>query len=165
MTYVDHVPVIVGGRVEGLDAARHLYDVHVHVGPAAVMGPLRDEHRKLPLATFSHLTFEELETWYGRLFSGKRIAGLIAFPFPLHEVDIEAANRYLLELMKREPRVKGFALRIRPTPVGRLPCWRRPWRRACDFRGSSRTSICWERAFSIRHVGVHPPGAAAADGP
>ena len=116
MTYVDHVQ-LWADELKGWTPPV-LFDVHVHVGPAAVMGPLSAERRKLPLATFSHLTFEELETWYGRLFSGKRIAGLIAFPFPLHEVDIEAANRYLLELMKREPRVKGFAL-AHPTDAGR----------------------------------------------
>ena len=95
-----------------------IFDAHVHLGPPEVMGPLSAERRKLPLATFSHLTFEALEGWYRQVFSGKRIAGLIAFPFPLQEVDIDGANRYILELMKREPRVKGFAL-AHPTDAGR----------------------------------------------
>ena len=116
MTYVDHVQ-LWANELKGWTPPV-IFDAHVHLGPPEVMGPLSAERRKLPLATFAHLTLEGLEAWYEELFSGKRIAGLIAFPFPLQEVDIEAANRYLIEVMRREPQVKGFAL-AHPTDAGR----------------------------------------------
>lgn len=114
--YVDHVRLWANELQRWTPPV--FFDAHVHLGPPEVMGPLSPERRKLPLATFSHLTLEALETWYRQLYSSKRIAGLIAFPFPLQEVDIEAANRYIIELMKRDPRVKGFAL-AHPTDAGR----------------------------------------------
>ena len=114
--YVDHVQLWANELKSWTPPI--FFDAHVHLGPSEVMGPLSPERHKLPLATFSHLTFEALEAWYRQVFSGKRIAGLIAFPFPLQEVDIEGANRYILELMKREPKVKGFAL-AHPTDARR----------------------------------------------
>ena len=47
----------MGERIEELTPPI-FFDAHVHLGPSEVMGPLSPERRKLPLATFSHLTFE-----------------------------------------------------------------------------------------------------------
>jgi predicted TIM-barrel fold metal-dependent hydrolase len=114
--YADHVLLWTGELKSWLPPV--LFDAHVHLGPPGVMAPFSPERLKLPLSTFSHLTLESLTAWHGQVFSGKRIAGLIAFPFPLREVDIDAANRYILEVMKRDARVKGFAL-AHPTDAER----------------------------------------------
>jgi len=86
------------------------FDVHVHLSPAEVIRPISAERRKEGLTAFTRFTWEEAVAWYGDLFSGKKIAGLIAFPLPMREVRLEAANEYIVGLMRREPRVKGFIL-------------------------------------------------------
>jgi hypothetical protein len=112
-----------------------VFDAHVHLGPAAVMGPISPARRQLPLCTFTCLTWEQLRDWYGRLFEGKHVAGLVAFPFPLQEVDIDGANDYLIELMRHAPSVKGFLL-AHPTDVGRsLAACRRAERAGVRFWG------------------------------
>lgn len=112
--YVDHI----GLWREELRAwaPETIFDAHVHLGPAEVMGPLTAERRQEGLGAFTHLPWEELSEFYGDLYSGKTVAGLIAFPFPLREVNLEAANDYIIGLMRREPsdsagpRVRGFLL-------------------------------------------------------
>ena len=87
-----------------------IFDAHVHLGPPGVMGTISPERRQLAISTFTSLTWEELEGVYRRLYRGKRVAGLIAFGFPLREVKLKAANRYILDLMKHSPGLKGFLL-------------------------------------------------------
>jgi len=86
------------------------FDAHVHLSPAEVVGPISAERRKEGLTAFTRFTWEEAMAWYGDLFGGKKIAGLIAFPLPMREVRLEAANEYIIALMRRDPRVKGFIL-------------------------------------------------------
>jgi len=87
-----------------------IFDAHVHLGPPGVMGTISPQRRQLALSTFTSLTWEQLQDVYGQLYCDKRVAGLIAFGFPLREVDIQAANRYIIDLMRTEPAVNGFAL-------------------------------------------------------
>ncbi|NUQ62142.1 MAG: amidohydrolase family protein [Pirellulales bacterium] len=114
--YVDHVGLWAKELREWLPDM--IFDAHVHVGPPEVMGRLGDERKKLALSTFTSLTWEELQAWHAQLFLGKRVAGLIGFPFPLREVDQDAANRYIIRLMKTVPGFHGFLL-AHPTDVGR----------------------------------------------
>jgi len=85
-----------------------LFDAHVHIGPAQAVGPIAPERRSGALTTFMSLSWEELFETYAELYSGKTIRGLIAFPFPQREVSAELANDYIIEVMKRDARVKGF---------------------------------------------------------
>ncbi len=94
-----------------------IFDAHVHLGPPEVMGTINVERRQVALSTFTSLTWEHLQDVCGQLYRGKRVAGLIAFGFPLREVDMQAANRYIIDLMKAEPALKGFAL-AHPTDFG-----------------------------------------------
>lgn len=87
-----------------------IFDAHVHLGPPEAMGAISPERRKMALSTFTNLTWEELEDVYGRVYRAKRIAGLVAVGFPLREVDVEVANRYIIGVMKNSPKVKGFLL-------------------------------------------------------
>jgi hypothetical protein len=66
------------------------------------------------------------------------MAGLIAFPFPLQEVDLAGANRYLIEVLRAAPLVKGFLL-AHPTDLG-------------------PTLAAWEAALTagVRFSGVKP---------
>jgi hypothetical protein len=96
-----------------------IFDAHVHLGPPEVMGKISPERLQLPLSTFCSLTWKQVQDAYRKLYRGKRVAGLIAFGFPLREVNIEEANRYIISLMKDEPKLKGFLLAhpndLRPT--------------------------------------------------
>ena len=85
-----------------------IFDAHVHLGPAEAVGEISPERLKLPLTTFTNLRLEELTAWYEKLYRTKRVEGLIAFPFPLQEVNFEAANRYIISIMQKKPEVKGF---------------------------------------------------------
>jgi predicted TIM-barrel fold metal-dependent hydrolase len=88
-----------------------LFDAHVHLGPPAAMKAIRDPLRlKEAKTTFTSFSAEELFSFYENLYSGKSIAGLIAFPFPLLEVNYEIANQYIAGLMQKDPRVNGFIL-------------------------------------------------------
>jgi hypothetical protein len=115
--YADHVGLWANELMAW--APDVIFDAHVHLGPPEVMGTIRPERLQLPLSTFTSLTWEQLNDVYRRLYRGKRVAGLIAFGFPLREVNIEAANRYIIGLMKDEPKLKGFLLAhptdLRPT--------------------------------------------------
>lgn len=108
MSYVDHIGLWSGELRDWLP--KRIFDAHVHLGPPEVMGPISPHRRQLPLATFTSLTWEELQAWYAGLYSGKDVVGVAAFPFPLQEVDQAAANHYTIELMCREPKLKGFVL-------------------------------------------------------
>ncbi|MFH0965424.1 MAG: amidohydrolase family protein [Planctomycetota bacterium] len=106
--YVDHVGLWRDELREWVP--QELFDAHVHLGPPDVMGGIDADRRKAPLTTFTSLEWEALQAVYRDVYSGKRIVGLFAFPFPLLEVDIERANDYIIEVMKRDPRVRGFFL-------------------------------------------------------
>lgn len=97
---------------------RDIYDAHVHLGPAEVMGPISPERRKEALCTFPYFTYQELCDCYRNVYAGKNVAGLIAFPLPFREVNMEAANDYIAELTRAEPQVKGFIL-SHPTDTAR----------------------------------------------
>ena len=116
VTYRDHV----GLWAEELRdwVPDEIFDAHVHLGPPEAMGPLSDERRGEALGTFTDLTWEELRDWYRHLYAGKRIVGLIAFPMPLREVDMEAANDYIASVCQANPDVRGFVL-SHPTDVPR----------------------------------------------
>jgi len=87
------------------------FDAHVHLGPPHAIAAISPERRKVALTTSTSLTWEQLEDVYSQLYRTKRVAGLIAFGFPLREVDLQAANRYVIDLMKREGHaLKGFLL-------------------------------------------------------
>jgi predicted TIM-barrel fold metal-dependent hydrolase len=97
---------------------RLLFDSHIHLSPPEAVGPISAERRKVALTTFTHMRLEELEAIYRNLFPGRTIVGLIAFPFPQYEVDIEAANEYIGAIALRNRHVKGFLL-AHPTDAGR----------------------------------------------
>jgi hypothetical protein len=96
-----------------------IFDAHVHLGPPGIVRPFSPERQKLALSTFASLTWEQYALWHARLFGGRQLAGLIAFPFPMVEVDLEAANGYMVQVMKAAPQVKGFLVShptdVRPT--------------------------------------------------
>ena len=86
-----------------------IFDAHVHLGRKEdVVKGFSAERRRNALTTFSHLTLDEMRDWHGALYSGKEVAGVFAFPFPLQEVDFARANAYIAETMKACPAVKGF---------------------------------------------------------
>jgi len=87
-----------------------IFDAHVHLGPVEAVGEISPERLKLPLTTFTNLRLEELTAWYEKLYRTKRVEGLIAFPFPLQEVNLETANRYIISIMQKKPEIKGFIL-------------------------------------------------------
>lgn len=87
-----------------------VFDAHVHLGLPDVIGKINDERLKEPLLTYKSLSWQEVQDFYDKLYSGKTIAGMIVFPFPFRETDIEAANQYIIDLMKKTSLIKGFLL-------------------------------------------------------
>jgi predicted TIM-barrel fold metal-dependent hydrolase len=115
-----------------------IFDSHVHLGPPDAMGEMSAERRREPLSTFTALTWPELSRFYSSLYGSKNVCGLIAFGFPLREVDIEAANRYIAELASQEPTVTAFIL--------------------SDPRNTQRTiaQFHWAKRLGVRFRGVKP---------
>ena len=107
-TYCDHVGL--WARELAAWVPEEIFDAHVHLGPPEVMGRIGPQRERLPLCTFTHMSLARMRGWHARLFPSRRVTGVIAFPFPLREVDIAAANRYLIEVMCAAPEVKGFLL-------------------------------------------------------
>ena len=112
-----------------------IFDAHVHLGPPGAVGRV---DRNAALTWFRGLEWEELSLFYGELLRGKRVTGAIVFPFPFRETDVDAANDYIVELMRRDPRVNGFLL-VHPTDMA-------PTLRACERA----------RAAGVRFRGVKP---------
>lgn len=108
MDYCDHIGLWRDELQEW--APKSLFDAHVHIGPARVISPMSAERLREALATFISLEYETLSDFYGRLYSGKEVVGLFAFPFPLREVRMDDANDYIVDVMKRHRRVHGFFL-------------------------------------------------------
>ncbi|MCX6991938.1 MAG: amidohydrolase family protein [Kiritimatiellaeota bacterium] len=112
-----------------------IFDAHVHLGPPGIVSPVTDERCKLALSTFTHFDWEELNDCYQHVFAGKHIGGLIAFPFPQREVDLDLSNDYLIELMKANSRITGF-LASHPTDVNQsIATYRKAVKNGVCFRG------------------------------
>lgn len=89
----------------------NLFDAHIHLGLREFMHEdFSSERLKIAISSFGHMTIEELDEIYAKAYEGKNIVGLFAFPFPQFEIDSIAANCYIIELMKKTLRVKGFFL-------------------------------------------------------
>jgi predicted TIM-barrel fold metal-dependent hydrolase len=87
-----------------------IFDAHVHLGPPAAMGSIQAARKKDPITTFTHLTLENARAVYADLYRGVKVSGMIAFGFPLREVDVFAANNYIIDLMQADHGIKGFML-------------------------------------------------------
>jgi hypothetical protein len=86
-----------------------IFDAHVHLGSKKGMDSDFSEKRlKNALCTFSCMPLEEMKKWHGNLYSGKKVTGLFAFPFPLQEMNFIRANEYIVDAMQADPRVRGF---------------------------------------------------------
>ena len=106
--YEDHVGLWADELQDWLPDT--LFDVHVHVTPPDLIGPISDERRKDGLTAFPGFTWEQVLEAYSGLFPDKAITGLLGFPLPLREVNTEAANDYILGLMSGFPEIKGLIL-------------------------------------------------------
>ena len=89
---------------------KSVFDAHVHLGPEEIMSPISPARQKEPTTTFTSLRWETIQSLYANLYDGITVEGMIAFGIPLREVDVIAANDYIINLMKQEPSVKGFLL-------------------------------------------------------
>lgn len=107
-SYQDHIDLWQGELRDWLPET--IFDAHVHLGPPVIVSPIPSHRLKEALSTFSSLTWEQARSFYSQLFGGKTIAGLIAFGFPLREVDIGAANRYLAKAAAEDQRIHPFIL-------------------------------------------------------
>ncbi len=134
--YVDHVDLWAGELAQWVPDK--IFDAHVHLSPPEAMGTISPARRKEPLTTFTHLRWEELTDLYSSLYKGKTVEGLIAFPLPLKEVHLEAANDYIVALMKSNPCIRGFVL---PDPLD-----------------TKRMIAQYDKALKagVRYVGVKP---------
>ena len=110
------------------------------------------------MCTFSSLSLDAMQVWHEQLFSGKSVAGLIAFPLPLQEVDIEAPiattpggreNRPASERVRR--------LHIRPMPSGRSLHLRKLSKTECGFPGMKPYfDLLGKSVFDFAHLRIRP---------
>jgi len=134
--YQDHVRLWADELREWLPHT--LFDAHVHLCPPDAVGPFTPPRRREALCTFSGFTWEQLQASYANLFNTRNVEGLIVFPLPLREVNLETANEYVIHIMKRAPHVKGFLL-SHPTDTRR-----------------TRTSFQSALSQGVRFTGVKP---------
>ncbi|MCK9265645.1 amidohydrolase [bacterium] len=87
-----------------------IFDAHTHIGPVGIMKKISPERAEKPLCFFTSFTIEELLFAYKNLYNGKKILNICAFGFPLMEVDIDAANRYVGDLLAVNNNIYGFLL-------------------------------------------------------
>ena len=87
-----------------------MFDAHVHLGPPQAMAPIVGMRAAIPLTSYSSLTWNELEPFLNQLYSNKTLEGLIAFGFPLQEVDYGIANNYIANLVSENEIITGFIL-------------------------------------------------------
>jgi len=86
-----------------------IFDGHVHLARLSdLTRPVSPERRKSPLLTFTSLPREKWRAYCESLFSGKDLAGAFVFPLPVREADYRGANRYILETIRADARLKGF---------------------------------------------------------
>ena len=84
-----------------------VFDAHIHLGSRAFMArDFSPQRLQIALSSFGHMTIEELDAIYAKLYPGRKITGMFAFPFPQMEIDANLANRYIIQLMKRDRREK-----------------------------------------------------------
>ena len=112
-----------------------VFDSHVHIGPPEAVGPIAPERRADALTTFMSLSWEELLDTHAALYSGKTIRGLVAVPFPQREVNGERANDYIIEAMKRAPRVQGFLVSEPTATRSAVAAFERALRAGVRFSG------------------------------
>ena len=111
--YEDHINLWAGELKAWLPD--RIFDAHVHLGPPEIVAALSPE-RNLALTVWTSLKWEEALSGYAGLFSGKTLEGVIAFPFPIQEVNVAKANAYIADLLARDKRVKGFLL-VNPAKI------------------------------------------------
>ncbi len=131
--YADHIGL---WRHELQDwVPERVFDVHVHLGPPEIVGAVSPARASQALCTFTDLTWEELQAIYRGLYRGKVLEAIVAFPFPQYEVDLDAGNAYMIDLMVRERGVRGFML-AHPTDTAHVrTAWRRAEAAGVRFRG------------------------------
>ena len=112
-----------------------LFDAHVHLSPPEVMEPFSPARRREALATFDSFTWEQYTDLSTRLFSGKNLLGLFAFPIPLREANRERANDYIIAIMRRDPRVHGFLLADPQDPRPSIAAYERARKAGAPFVG------------------------------
>lgn len=86
------------------------FDVHEHIGPESVVGPMDEERTRAALTNFTFMEWEDLLRVYASMYPGKELMYAVAFAFPIHEVDVRAANTYVLQKAKEDSRILPLLL-------------------------------------------------------
>ena len=86
------------------------FDVHEHIGPESVVGPMDEERARSALTNFTFMEWEDLLRVYDQMYAGKEPKYVVGFGFVIHEVDVRAANSYVLHKAKEDPRLLPMLL-------------------------------------------------------
>jgi len=107
MDYIDHTGLWQNELNSWVP--QEIFDAHVHLGPGDILKTtISHERSKAALSTFLHLEYDEYTENISKLFPGRNLAGIFAFPFPLREIEYAPANQYIIDLMKDNRNVNGF---------------------------------------------------------
>ena len=112
-----------------------IFDGHIHIGVKEAMGEISQARRKIPLMTFNCLPYEEVVDWYENIYNGKTIIGIIACGFPFMEVNIEAANDYIVSLIEKDNRIRGFILANPKNTQQTIDEFKKAEDKGCKFTG------------------------------
>lgn len=86
------------------------FDVHEHIGPEDLVGPLDEERKLSALTTYTGAEWEELLGLYKDMYSGKQPKYVCGFGFVIHELDVRKANSYILNKAKEDSRLLPLLL-------------------------------------------------------
>ena len=86
------------------------FDVHEHIGPEELVGPLDEERQNAPLLTYTGMEWEELLKLYKDMYPEKEAKYVCGFGFVVHELDVRRANSYILKKAKEDSRLLPLLL-------------------------------------------------------
>lgn len=86
------------------------FDVHEHIGPESLVGPMDEERARCALTTYTGVEWEELQKLYKDMYPTCDVKYTCGFGFVIHELDVRKANSYVLNKAKEDPRLLPLLL-------------------------------------------------------
>ncbi len=87
-----------------------IFDTHEHISPESLVAPLEPARWRSALLTYTGMEWEELLKVYREMYAGKTVRYTVGFGFVIHELDVRAANSYVLRKAKEDSRLLPMLL-------------------------------------------------------
>ena len=86
------------------------FDTHEHISPESIIKDMSEERLRVALNTYNCMEWEDLLKIYSDLYSGKTLKYATCFGFVCREIDVRAANSYVLHKAKEDSRILPLLL-------------------------------------------------------